>query len=83
MKKSIKLSRYERIIIVISVFILFFIIGIFVRLSIGNVPLVPLSELFWALLPMALGIGIFAGILAYIFPKPFMFLLYIFTSISP
>ena len=69
---------WERVIIAFVSFIFFAIIGFVVRLSLGSIPLLPLSDLLKEVIPFLLGFGIPVAVFAYIFPKPFSFVLWIF-----
>jgi hypothetical protein len=70
--------RWERIVISLLTFLLFAVIGILVRVSLGSIPLLPVSELLREVVPFMLGLGIPGAILAYSFPKPFSVVLWVF-----
>jgi len=69
---------WERVVIAFVSFTFFAAVGFLVRLAQGPIPFIPASDLFDAVAPYVLGFGIPVAILAYVFPKPFSFVLWIF-----
>ena len=69
---------WERAFIALISFVFFAVIGFVVRLSLGPISLLPVSDLFKEVIPFMLGFGIPVAVLSYFFPKPFSFVLWVF-----
>ena len=82
LKLNNEIKKWERIVISICSFFLFSVVGLLVRAYIGPIPLLPISSLLTAILPMTIGFGLLASVLAYCYPKPFGIILCFIPGIN-
>jgi hypothetical protein len=82
MKSTSQYSSVQRIFISIGSFFMFSIFGVIVRAFVGPVSLLPVTAMLKDLLPVTLGFGLTAGVLAFIFPKVFSIVLRFFPFID-
>lgn len=69
--RRVAVSLLERLLICVLTFLVVSAIGLVVRIMVGPVPLVPIGDFAWAVLPWSLGPGLAAAALAARFPLVF------------
>ena len=74
-KKNADYTKKERVVTSIFSFIVFGIVGGFVRLLTGSISLGSMSDLFIQFLPYIISFGIVSAVLAYFYPKVFQILM--------
>jgi hypothetical protein len=72
----------ERLLICILTFLVFAAIGIVVRIMMGPIPLVPIGDLAWAILPWSLAPGLASAALAAKFPRVFRPIAWLFPDVG-
>lgn len=72
----------ERVLICAGTFLVAAALGLLVRIMIWPVPLVPVADLAWAILPWSLGPGLVSAVLAARFPRVFRPIAWLFPSVG-
>ena len=80
--RNIEVPLLERLLICVLTFFVVAVVGTVVRVMIGPIPLLPLSDLAWAILPWSLAPGLASAALAARFPAVFRPIAFLFPDVG-